>query len=219
VTLDEAKTRVSIFLDDLQFGYHTESQVTAYINDAVRETQKYLVLAGQNWYTKCKQASLVSGSCEYYLPDDFLKLNRLEMVTGISGGVDTTYSLNPITLNQQELYSQSSSKPLAYVIVKNRLKLFPVPNVTNTIKLTYTYRIADLVLDTESLDVPEEYTEFVTLLAYKTGALRDDRSTAQIDGKIAMYLTSLKQSSNEREQQKPRYIRETGVDGQGSGWY
>lgn len=219
MTLAELKTRVSVLLDDLQFGYHTEAQVTTYINDAQKEVQKYLIQAGQNWYLKCKQASLVAGACEYYLPADLLKINRLEIVTSTSNGVDTTYTLEPITLNQQSLLPQQTSNPMGYVVSKNKIKLFPVPNTTNTIKLTYSYRVADLTLDTDSADVPEEFVEMISLLAFKTGALRDDRNTNQIDGKIAMYLTSLKQAAADRVQQKARRIVITGDDSDGGVWY
>lgn len=218
MNLSEAKTKVSILLDDLNFGYHTESQVTIYLNDAQQEVQKYLVQAGQNWYSKCKQATLVVGSCEYYLPSDLLKINRLELVTSTSNSVDNTYPLNPITLNQQDLYSQTNADPLAYVMVKNRIKLFPVPNIARTIKLTYTYRLSDLSLDAESFDVPQEFEEMIILLAAKTGAIRDDRSTAMIDSKIAMYLQSLKQAASDRQQQRSRRIVVTGRDND-SGWW
>jgi hypothetical protein len=219
VQLSEGKTRVSVLLDDLNFGYHTESQVTQYLNDAQAEVQKYLIQAGQNWYTKCKQAALVVGSCEYYLPSDLLKINRVEVVTGTSNSVDTTYPLEPITLNQQDLIQQTQADPSAYVVTKNRIKLFPVPQIARTLKLTYSYRASALVLDTESFDVPEEFEEMIVLLAFKTGALRDDRNTAQIDGKIAMYLTSLKQAAADRVQQRSRRIVVTGSDYNSGNWY
>jgi len=219
VQLSEAKTRVSVLLDDLNFGYHTESQVTQFLNDAQAEVQKYLIQAGQNWYTKCKQTSLVAGSCEYYLPSDLLKVNRVEVVTGTSNSVDQTYVLEPITLNQQDFFPQNRSDPSSYVITKNRIKLFPVPQIVRTIKLTYSYRVSPLVLDTESFDVPEEFEEMIVLLAFKTGALRDDRNTSQIDGKIAMYLTSLKQAAADRVQQKARRIVVTGNDYDSGVWF
>jgi hypothetical protein len=219
VTLSEAKTRLSVLLDDLQFGYHTESQCTQYLNDAAQEVQKYLIQAGQNWYTKCVQATLTVGGCEYYLPSDFLEANRIEMVMSTSNSVDQTYALEPMTLNQQDMLNQTRADPVCYVISKNRLKLFPVPQTARTIKLTYSYKIAPLTLDTESFDVPDEFSEMVVLLAMKTGALRDDRSTAQIDGKIAMYMQSLKQSANSRQVQRSRRIVQSGYINDSGVWY
>jgi len=101
MTLGELKTLVSYWVDDLDFGYFTEDQVREFINQALREIQKYLVLAGENYYLKCVETTTVTDQADYVLPQDFLKLNRLEY---IDGQTTTTQpiTIDGITLNQKK---------------------------------------------------------------------------------------------------------------------
>lgn len=210
MTLGELKTLFSVYLDDLAFGYFTESQVTRYLNQAQRELQKQLVQAGQNYYTICKQASLVASSCEYYLPQDFLKLHRLEIVLSGTAPNEIRDPILPITLNQQDLVGGTTGTPEVYTLLGNRFKLFPIPDSTQTIKLTYSYRVSDMVLDSDVPDAPEQYHEYICMLAVKDAFIRDDRDASVIQNKIDSYKELMKQDAAERQQDRGRMIVETG---------
>lgn len=206
MTLTQLKTLVSVWLDDLQFGYFSEAQVTVWLNNAQRECQKLLLQAGQNYYAKTMSTTLVSGQNEYILPDDFFDLHRLAIIQSGSGATATQSPLQYITLNQRDLVTNQSGVPQYYTIIRNRLVLFPVPNVTYPLVLTYSYMVEDMVNGIDIPDVPPEYHEYLAVLATLDGFLRDGREMTPMITKRAYYENMMKQASQERNLDAPRSI-------------
>ena len=68
------------WLDDLQGAYFTPTQMNVFINNAQREVQKQLIQAFEDYYLKVVQTTTVANQADYILPQDFLKLRRLEIV-------------------------------------------------------------------------------------------------------------------------------------------
>lgn len=203
MTFFELKALVSYWLDDLQFGYFTEPQVERFLNNAQKEAQKLLVLAGENYYVGCPvETQTVVGQSDYVLPNDFLKVNRLEIV---ESGNDTRV-IAPITLNQQDFLPKDNAASEAYYLRKGRLILVPPPDSIKTLRLWYSYRVADMVADTEIPDVPEEYHEFLAVLAAYDGLLKDGRPVEAMLEKRRYYEDMMKRAANERTVDRPRRV-------------
>lgn len=218
VNFSELQSEVSYFLDDLDFGYHTRVTVQRYLNQAQREVQKLLLASAQNWYNKCQQATTVANACAYYLPSDFLKMHRVELVLSGTAPNEDINVLEAVTLNQQDLVESRSGTPTAYCIQKNQIKLFPVDNTaTHTLRITYSHRVSDMSADTDVPDVPEEFHEMLVLLAARDGFLRDDRATLELDTKIQAYKNALKSDASDRIQSHARRVVVT-RSGAGDSW-
>jgi len=215
MTFLELRVRVSTWLKDKNNGFHTVADVNSYINDAVREVHKILVNSAQNFYFKCGKAALAPGSCEYFLPSDLVKVDRVEVILSTSGGVDTTRVLAPITLNEQDNVGQGTGVPETYVLMGDKIRFFPIPNGTESFKITYTHRIADMTLDSQTPPVPEEFQEMIALLATKSGLITDGESNPRLDDKIEMYMKTLKQAAASRVRQAGRRIV---MSGDADGW-
>jgi hypothetical protein len=196
-------------LDDLQGTYFTPVQMNRWLNNALKEVQKLLILAGQNYYIKCVTTPLVTYQRDYVLPQDFEHLHRLEIITGGTVPNETSFALQPITLNQQDMVPQQTGTPIYYYIKQNRLVLLPAPSVNYTIRLYYSYQAADMILDTDTPDVPEYFHEFIGILAVIDGMLKDGRDITPIVSKREYYEKMLKDSSQERQFDVPRGIVET----------
>lgn len=218
MTRGELKTLVSTWLDDLQFGYFTESQIEVWLNNAQREVQKLLVKAGNARYNRWVQTSLVVNQTDYVLPQDFKKVQNLEVV--VSGTVpnESTSPILPITTNQKYLVASQSGTPRFYRFRKNRLVLTPAPDTALTMRLEYTYLVTDMTLDTDIPDVPDEYQELIALLACADGFIKDGRVNDLLNAKILIYRKDLDTDAQERNQDQPRGIVETGNNAD-SGFY
>ena len=218
MTRGDLKALVAGWLDDLAFGYFTESQVETWINNAQKECQKRLIKAGQNYYTKMAQTSLVMNQLEYVLPDDFKKVNRLEIILSGTAPNENKQPILPITINQQDLIQAGPGTPRFYVLRKDRIRIFPSADSPLILRLWYTYEVTDLTHDTDIPDAPEQYHEFIALLAAEDGFLKDQRVPELIEKKIGMHQKALDEDSQERNVDVPRSIVETGNDS-GSGFY
>lgn len=211
----ELRNLALVWLDDLNAGYFTVAQVDIWLNNAQRTMQKKLIKQAQNYYLLCKQTTLVIGQQDYVLPGDFKKLHRLEVVISGTGANEQRSPVVPMTLNQQDMTTLGPGVPGLYFFKKNRLSLWPIPNQTLTLRLYYTYEVADMVFDTDEPDAPESYHEYIAILAAKDGFIRDGRTSAQLDQKAAEFEAMINSDAQERNQDVPRGIVSTGANSSG----
>lgn len=216
MTFLQLQQLVSYYLDDLNFGYFTPTQVKLWLNNAQKEVQKRLLQAGQNYYVECVQTTLVYGQKTYALPDNFKELNRLEIVTQNLGSLnETTTPVLPITLNQVDLTSTLAGVPQFYYIKRNNLVLVPVPNVTYPLRLNYSYAVGDMLNDSDTPDVPEQYHELIALIAAEDGFLKDGRASELLTKRLAEFKLDMDRDAAERNVDVPRRVVETGADSGG----
>ena len=207
MNLSQLQTFVSVQLDDLNKTYFTAAQITVYLNNACREVQKLLLGANQNYYVKCVVTPLVSGQQSYALPQDFLQLNRLDIITNGTGANQTYYPVAPITINQQDMVATySAGDPSYYFIQKNRLMLYPWPQTAYTLRLRYSYLIPNMVNESDVPDVPEQYHESVGYIACIDGLLRDGRDASFFLRKREELIERLKEDADERNKDVSRSI-------------
>ncbi len=213
MTFLQLQNLVAYWLDDLNFGYFTPTQVKLWLNNGQIEAQKLLLQAGENYYLKPVQTTMVINQADYVLPLDFMKLHRLEIVmTGVPPNEDTV-PLAPITLNQQDLVPCHTGTPAFYYIKRNRLTLWPAPEQNLTLRLYYSPKVDDMTLDTDVPNVPEQYHEFLAVLAAMDGLVKDGRDISSLMAKKQTYVEMMKADAQERNQDVPRGIVQTGDGG------
>lgn len=210
MTLAELRTLTLSWLDDTNAGYFTIPQVDVWLNNAQKEVQKLLLQAGQNYYMGPCQTTLVVNQSDYVLPQDFVKLHRLEIVISGVPPFENTCPIAPITLNQQDLVPNQTGRPQFYFLKKNRIVLWPAPDSALTLRLYYSPLVADMTLATDIPNVPYSYHEMLAVLATVDGMLKDQRDPSSVIMKRTYYETMLKQDAQERLQDAPRSIVQTG---------
>lgn len=206
MTRSDIRTLILQWLDDVQGAYFDSTTLNTWINLAQREVQKLLLQAGVNYYMTPVQTSTVSGQADYVLPSDFITLHRLEIVISGTGVNENRQPLGPITTNQQDLVLITSGIPTNYYIKKDRVTVSPTPDNTYTLRLYYSPRVADLAGDSSTPDVPEQFMEYVAILAAYNGFIKDDRAPENIVAKKAKYEELLKQMASERTQDISRQV-------------
>lgn len=197
---------VAYGLDDLAFGYFTPTQVKLWLNNAQKEVQKHLIQSGENWYTKSVQTSTVVNQFSYALPSDFLKSTRVELITGGTFPTQDKVTLQHITIMQQDLITFQSAQPNAFYFQKNNIILVPNPNVAQTMVLTYSYRVTDMVNDNDLPDCPEQYHEFIGILAILEGIYKDGRDPQPWLRKREYYLELMNRDAEDRDVSSPRMV-------------
>lgn len=200
------------WLDDLDAGYFTRPQLAVWLNNAQRECQKQLLQAGasENWYETTKYGNTVAEQSEYTMPTDFLKVNKFEVVASGTGINENKQVLDPVTtiqLNQQPL---QTGLPAVYGLKKNCFVLKPIPDQIYKIYLTYSYRVVDMTVNSQVPDVPEQYHEYLPVLAVIDGFFKDTRDVSQfVAAKRDFYIEMMKQDANSRRVDFPRTVNST----------
>jgi hypothetical protein len=221
MTRGELKALVSYWLDDLSFGYFSETQVNLWLNNGLERLQRKLIGSGERYYTKCVVTDTVRGQREYVLPDDFRKIQRLELI--ISGYATTQEQRRPltfVTLNQQDLLSTLLGPPARYTIRKNRIQVYPASDSNSyKIRLYYTYKVSPMDEDIDEPDAPLQYHELIALYACEDGFLKDGRMSEILLKKMKQYEDEVDRDSIERHQDGPREVVVTEDYGDSGGYY
>lgn len=209
MTRAELRELVLDFLDDAQGTYFTPAIVNRRLNLAMRELQKDLISANKQYYCRCVTTQTIVNQQLYALPSDFMQLLRLRYVSGGAGVNQAYIPIVQITPNQVSLRNSTTGDPSFYFLQKNNLSLTPIPNRVVTLELLYSYLVQDMADDSSEPDAPEQFHEYISVLAARDGYLKDGRSIAPIETKLEQYRMLLKQIANQRMSDQPRMIVET----------
>lgn len=209
LTLTQMQTYCSDLLDDPNNGYFTLANLTLRLNLALRELQKRLISANEQWYMTCATTSTVIDQAAYALPADFLQVIRLDYITQGSGTTASTQKLWPITPNQVDMITDTSGDPQFYVLQKDQFVLYPTPTAVKTLHLYYSYSVADMVSGSDSPDAPEQFHEYIPVLAARDCYIKDGRPIQPIEQKLVEYEKLLKEIAVQREASVARMVIKT----------
>lgn len=209
MTFLELQNLTAYWLDDLAFGYFTQTQVKAFLNNAQKELQKLLLMAGVNYYVKPVQTTLVASQTDYVLPSDFVWLHRLEVILSGSGTSEDAAPIVPITLNQKDQIAPGTGTPCVYYLKKNRIVLLPAPNAAKTLRLYYSPIATDMSADGDEPDAPEFYHEYLAVLGARDGLLKDRRDISNLQVKLKELEEHLKQIAQQRQVDASRHVLST----------
>lgn len=194
------------WLDDVDGGYFTSTQMNVFINNAQREVQKQLIQAGQNYFLKRSETTTVVSQADYVLPSDFLKLHRLEWIDSGTGTTEDRQQIYPISVNQQNYTTPAIGIPTVYSLLKDRFTLYPTPESAKVVRLYYSYRLTDMSSDSDTPDIPEDYHEYIAVLAAMDGFVKDDRMPTNLVKKMEDYKVLMKQTADDRKQDMSRKV-------------
>jgi len=202
-----AITLMSSWLDDPNNGYFTQANCITWLNLAQRHVQNELLQAGNNWYVKPVETTLVVGQSDYLLPLDFIQEHRIEIVLNDYGTPnENCQAITPITINQQDMVSRRLGNPTNYYFKKDRMTISPTPQTANVMRLYYSPRVTDVTLTSDSLDVPEQFAEYVCLTATFDGFIKDDRVPDNLVLKKNRYEEMIKKMAVDRINDIPRQV-------------
>lgn len=218
MTRSEISTLVLSWLDDANAGYFTPAQVNIWINLAHRQVQMMLLQSGENYYMKPVETLTVRGQQDYVLPGDFMVEHRLELVQSGTGTNEDRRKLECITTNQQDFVSIATGMPCAYYIKKDRITLSPCPDNQYLLRIYYSPLVQDLGADSDVPDVPEQYMEYVALLAAFNGFIKDDRAPTNLLAKKSEFEKLLKEMSEDRTQDASRSVVQTAMYDTNDSW-
>ena len=207
MTLSDLETLVWTWLDDVNGTYFTKPQVDVWLNNAQREAQKQLIQAGENYYIQRMKGATVANQEVYVLPTNFRKCHKFEIVLSGTGVNENRRTLIPVTYVQLEQISQITGSPAAYCFKRNTVVLRPIPDNIYTMYFHQSYRVVDMVNPTDLPDVPQDYHEYLAVLATLDGFLRDQRSPSDfVTTKLDRYVTMMKQDADDRDVSAPKSV-------------
>ncbi len=209
MTLTTMQTLASDYLDDVNNSYFTITQLNLRLNLALRELQKRLILAGEQYYVVCSYTNTVNGQAAYALPSNFLNIVRLDYITSGSGPTASEQKIYAMTPNQRDLIVSTNGAPRYYYFQNNNLMLAPVPDAIYELHLEYAYYVSDMVAGVDIPDAPQQFHEYIVLMAVRDFMVKDNRPLGNIEAKLKEYEELLKQMASQRRDDGARMIVST----------
>lgn len=209
MTFAELQTLASDWLDDPQNGYFTLPILKQRLNLSLRELQKRLISANEEYYATCVTTNTVTGQAAYALPADFMQVLRFEWKPLNAGATYKPQKINEMTPNQRDLLSDMQGDPGFYYMQKNNLILAPFPSRIVELHLEYSYYVQDMVNDDDVPDAPQQFHEYIAILTTRDCMIKDGRSIVSIKDKLNEYETLLKQIAVQRQADEARMVVQT----------
>lgn len=217
MTFLDIQDQVLDWLDDPRASYFTRPIIRKWINNAQTEAQKQLLDANENWYVRCSTTTLVQNQSCYVLPEGFLKLHHLEVVTDNTGNTQPLV-LKHSTQGEADAFRGSQWGPSTFFLEKNCLILRGTPQNVYPLRMHWSRLVSPMTLDSEIPDVPPQYHEYLAVLATMDGKVKDDRDMTNILKKHEYYTQMMTVDKKQRLQDRPRRVVRT-EDGSGFGGY
>ncbi len=209
MTFSELQILTSDILDDTSNGYFTLPMLRQRLNLSLRELQKRMISANEQYYAKCATTSTVALQQAYALPSDFMQIIRLDYVTQGSGVTAQTQKIESMTPNQRDLLANETGDPGFYYFQKNNIMLAPIPNSVRVLHLEYSYYVSDMVLDADLPDAPQQFHPYIAYLTARDCMVKDGRPLTSIETQLAQYEMLLKQIAVQRHADGARMIVQT----------
>ncbi len=206
MNLNELKTLFSVYVNDPYFGYFSEATATTFLNNALIQAQRRLLKMHAAYYSVCASTPLIIGQSQYSLPDDFLALFDIWIDLDNSTPPPTS-RLEFIPLSKRHDFAPTNGTPTHFYMLKNSLNVVVPPDDTQTLEIVYAPKAPAMTTGTDIPDIPEQYHEFLVLLAAETALMVDDRVSSLVDDRLE-YYDKLISANEQRIQSQPRYIIE-----------
>lgn len=133
----------------------TDTEITAYVNDARREAWQILAESYEDWYITAYDFATVAGTRDYSLPSDFIRLRKVFWVRDKSTSSEREYPLRRVTWDATDSRDWAGDKPDRFMLRGSNIRLFPL------VEAVYNYRIyysaAPAALTSASTSVEWEY--------------------------------------------------------------
>lgn len=164
ITLAELRAQSRQRADMENSNFVKDSELNSYINNSIAELHDILSEAyGSEYFVKSTDLNIVANQADIALPADFYELKGVD----IKIDSDEFITVRPFNFNERNnftnfgTWSFYKNSNVRYRLVGNNLKLTPTPDATGIIRLWYVPVATKLVLDSDSLNDFNAYSEYV----------------------------------------------------------
>jgi hypothetical protein len=199
VTLAElkARTRARADMPD-PIGLVSDTELLGYINSAYCSLYQLIVAAYTDDYTKSATLTVAAGSDSVSLPTDFFQLR----------GVDwQTQTLRPFNFHNRNDFQFTSAK--TYQLVGSKLYIRPTTNAAGTYTVWYIPAVTQLVLDADTVTVPNRWDEYIVLKAAINCLNKEETNTTVHSQELAELTEEIKAAAMNRNAGDPETIADT----------
>lgn len=219
VTLAQLKTRVRQRSDMENSGFISDSELVSYINASVAELYDLLVSKYGDDYFVASPFSITTTSNQdtYALPTDMYKLLGVDLQLDTSGNWVSLKRFEFAERNIPQIWDVKFVDFIRYRLFGSNLKLSPVPQANQSLRLWYIPLPTALSADGDTLNGFNGYEEYVVIdAAIKMLNKEESDSSLLMAEKAAMKLR-IEQMAEGRDVGQPSTVQD--INSMSSNYY
>jgi len=187
-----------------------DSELIRYANLAFRDVYNQVVLAKEFYFTIYDDISVVMGTDAYDLPEDFYKLDGVDLSLDNSGRYLTLRPFQFLERNKFRSGLALTTAPYGqvfrYLLVKNQIKFLPLPSQNSTVRIWYTPNPTVITALSDVIDLPPVADEYMSLYMACAMLAKEESDTATLNGKRLEVLDQLRNSLRERDSGSAAFV-------------
>lgn len=205
--IDLADMRNSAFVDQANSA---TGELMLYVNMAYKDLYAQICMSKETYFTIGTPISITSGTDTYSLPDDFYKLDGVDLILDSSGRAVT---LRPFQFAERNKFKSGLSLTTApfgavyrYMIRNNKITMVPIPSQSATITCWYTPEPVVIADTSTALGLPIGGDEYMSLYLACLMLTKEESDCSALDAKRREVLQQMKTSLKDRDQGAASYI-------------
>lgn len=207
--LNEPRDSSSTFPDNTS-GFWSDSILTNYFNRVQEEVAAELVQVYEDFFVTQTTVSIVAGTTDYSLPSDFVKMRRLEQLSGSNDPLE----IQPISMNDPGSYVGldifSATSPYGgYFLRGTQLVLGNTPTVSQPsgVRMFYVQRLPEIASGTSTSPIPQEFHRALVwgVVKYALHQQQSDNNFATIE--YEKHIAKIRQQAEDRQVQRSRQVK------------
>ncbi len=208
ISLSELRLRTREKADRVNSNFVEDAELNFILNQSIAELHDIMVMANSADYAVSSQNFTTVGTVEdYALPADFYKLK------GVDARItqNNWYSLRPFNFNERNrnddvTWGLINGPSVRYRLVGGNIKFSPAPEGSYQIRLWYTPLAPKLVLDTDTLNDLNSFSEYVIVDAAIKYLMKEESDVSMLLGQKEALKRRIEVMANNRDEGQPESI-------------
>ena len=198
-TLAQLRTNARSRADMPSTTFVTNAELNVWINEGLAIVHDKLVAAYGGDYLESSASFTTDGSEYLDLPNDFYKLQGLDLVDG-----NTTYTLQPFVGNERNMYSNQTvsawpSLPRYKFSGADRIRLLPAPVTGLSGTLWYIPRATTLSADGDTVAFPNGWERYAVVYAAVQMLVKEESDSSNLQAMLMKWDMELKEMFENRD--------------------
>ncbi len=198
-TLSQLRTNARSRADMPSTTFVTNAELNTWLNEGIAIVHDKLVAAYGGDYLESTASFTTDGSEYLDLPNDFYKLQGIDLVNG-----GTTYTLQPFTGSERNLYANLHSAawptlPKYKFSGADRIRLAPTPTSGLAGVIWYIPKATTLSGDTDTVSFPNGWERYAVVYAAIQMLMKEESDPTQLQMLLARWDMELKDMFDNRD--------------------
>ena len=193
---------------------YTDTYINTEIQSAAAEWYELIADTHEGWWTKDGTVSTTGAQQFVALPADCWRVSGIDLLSG-----SDYLTLDQITIADRNRFGTSNAQPRAYRLSSRGAELYPTPDTTYTIRITYTPTYTQLS-DGVFVDYHNDWHDYIIVGALKRLAERMKSPMAAEHGaELARVKQRIVEGASQRKSAEPEYLNLRERYGMYEEWY